>query len=75
MTQPSQLSPAAEAILAAVRRYCPCEPAPEIAAAVLLELADQVAPPNFARTQQGKVQRQFRNSIISIHNELLEGRG
>ena len=71
----TQLSPAAEAILAAAELHCPCGPAPNIAAAVLLELADQVLPPSFARTQEGKTERRIRNNIIFIRNELLEGRG
>ena len=40
----SKPTPAVKAILAAVRRYCLCEPAPDIAAAVLLAAANQVTP-------------------------------
>ena len=64
MNQP--LTPAAQAMLDAVRQFCPCEPGLEIAAAVLRALADQVVPERIESFG-------IRTEILAIAAELEGG--
>jgi hypothetical protein len=65
----ADLSPAAQAVLDAVRKICPA-PADEIAAAALRAAADQVVPHTASRTDRAAQRRKIRQEFLLIANEL-----
>ena len=66
-----ELSPAAQAVLDAVREICPA-PADEIAAAALRAAADQVVPLHICGTNATRAQTRLgiRHKLLAIAAEL-----
>jgi len=69
MSNVPTLSPAAQAVLDAVRKICPA-PADEIASAALRAAADQVVP-HADRTQLSMADRLILNTCSSVRQKLL----